>query len=190
MDAVVFDTMTEQQNAEIERAVQKEGGRLFNFIRKRVRHDDDAQDILQDVFWQLIGAYRRLETIERVTSWLFQVARNKIADTYRNKKPESSLQRKAEREDGTEINLDDIIEGLSESPEEAYIRDVIWNEIEIAVDKLPPPQRAVFIWHEFEGMSFTDMAERTGDSENALRMRKHYAMRSLRERLRSLYDEI
>lgn len=160
------------------------------FIRKRVRHDDDAQDILQDVFWQLIHAYRRLETIERVTSWLFQVARNKIADTYRSKKPEAMLQTKAEREDGTEMNLQDILADLSESPEELYIRDVIWNEIEIAVEELPQPQRDVFIWHEFEGMSFTDMSELTGDTENALRLRKHYALRSLRARLKSLYEVI
>ena len=116
MDAVVSDTMAEQQNAEIERTVRQERGRLFNFIRKRVRHDDDAQDILQDVFWQLIDAYRRLETIERVTSWLFQVARNKIADTYRSKKPEAMLQTKAEREDGTEMNLQDNPCGLVGKP--------------------------------------------------------------------------
>jgi RNA polymerase sigma factor (sigma-70 family) len=188
MDAVVSDTMTEQQNAEIERTVRKERGRLFNFIRKRVRHDDDAQDILQDVFGQLIDAYRKLETIERVTSWMFQVARNKIADTYRNKTPEAMLQTKTEREDGW--NLQDILADLSESPEELYIRDVIWNEIETAVEELPQPQRDVFIWREFEGMSFNEMSELTGDTENALRLRRHYAMRSLRARLQSLYDEI
>lgn len=190
MDAVVTDTMTDQQNAEIERTVRTESGRLFNFIRKRVRHDDDAQDILQDVFWQLIEAYRRLETIERVTSWLFQVARNKIADSYRNTKPKASFRTEAEREEGMELNLEDFFPDSSENPEESYIRDVIWNEIEIAVDELPRSQREVFIWHEFEGMSFRDMSELTGDTENALRLRKHYAMRSLRARLESLYNEI
>ena len=185
MDAVVTDTMADQQNAEIERTVRKERGRLFNFIRKRVRHDDDAEDILQDVFWQLIEAYRRLETIERVTSWLFGVARNKIADSYR--KPKASF--RTERE-GMELNLEDFLPDLSENPEESYIRDVIWNEIEIAVEELPQPLREVFIWHEFEGMSFRDMSELTGDTENALRLRKHYAMRSLRARLESLYNEI
>ena len=185
MDAVVTDTMTDQQNAEIERTVRTETGRLFNFIRKRVRHDDDAQDILQDVFWQLIEAYRRLETIDRVTSWLFRVARNKIADSYR--KPKASF--RTERE-GMELNLEDFLPDLSENPEESYMRDVIWNEIEIALEELPQPLRDVFIWHEFEGMSFRDMSELTGDTENALRLRKHYAMRSLRARLKSLYNEI
>ena len=190
MDAVVTDTMTDQQNAEIERTVRTETGRLFNFIRKRVRHDDDAQDILQDVFWQLIEAYRRLQTIERVTSWLFQVARNKIADSYRNTKPKASFRPEAEREEGMELNLEDFLPDLSENPEESYMRDVIWNEIEIALEELPQPLRDVFIWHEFEGMSFRDMSELTGDTENALCLRKHYAMRSLRTRLESLYNEI
>ncbi len=185
MNAVVAETMADQQNAEIERTVRKERGRLFNFIRKRVRHDEDAQDILQDVFWQLVEAYRRLETIDRVTSWLFRVARNKIADSYR--KPQASF--RTERE-GMELNFEDFLPDLSENPEESYIRDVIWNEIEIAVEELPQPLRDVFIWHEFEGMSFRDMSELTGDTENALRLRKHYAMRSLRARLESLYNKI
>ena len=190
MDALVAETMTDQQNAEIERTVRKESGRLLNFIRKRVPQDDDAQDILQDVFWQLIEAYRRLETIERVTSWLFQVARNKIADSYRNTKPKASFLAEGEREEGMELSLEDVLPDLSENPEESYIRHAIWDEIEIAVDELPQPLRDVFIWHEFEGMSFRDMSELTGDTENALRLRKHYAVRLLRERLESLYNEI
>ena len=190
MDALATDTMTDQQNAEIERTVRKESGRLFNFIRKRVRQDDDAQDILQDVFWQLIEAYRRLETIERVTSWLFQVARNKIADSYRNTRPQASFRTEGAREEGMELSLEDFLPDLSENPEESYIRQAIWDEIEIAVEELPQPLRDVFVWHEFEGMSFRDMSELTGDTENALRLRKHYAVRSLRERLESLYNEI
>ena len=187
MDIVHSNTMADLQNVEIEKTVRRERGRLFNFIRKRVRHDDDAEDILQDVFWQLIEAYRRLETIDRVTSWLFRVARNKIADSYRNAKPKASFRTECE---GMELNLEDFLPDLSENPEESYIRDVIWNEIEIAVEELPQPLREVFIWHEFEGMSFRDMSELTGDTENALRLRKHYAMRSLRARLESLYNEI
>ena len=190
MDAVVSNAMADQQNAEIERTVRTERGRLFNFIRKRVRHEDDAEDILQDVLWQFIEAYRRLETIERVTSWLFQVARNKIADSYRKKSSETSLRTVAEGGEGTEVDLEDILPDFSDSPEELVIRDAIWNEIEIAVDELPRSQREVFIWHEFEGMSFREMSELTGDTENALRMRKLYARRSLRKRLESLYDEI
>ena len=190
MDAVISNTMADQQNTEIERTVRTERGRLFNFIRKRVRHEDDAEDILQDVLWQLTEAYHRLETIERVTSWLFQVARNKIADRYRKKSSEVSLRTVAGGGEGTEVNLEDILPDFSESPEEPVIRDAIWNEIEIAVDELPRSQREVFIWHEFEGMSFREMSELTGETENALRLRKHYAMRSLRRRLESLYNEI
>ena len=187
MDAVVSNAMADQQNAEIERTVRTERGRLFNFIRKRVRHEDDAEDILQDVLWQFIEAYRRLETIERVTSWLFQVARNKIADSYRKK---ASPRTVAQGREGTEIDLEDIHPDFSESPEDLVIRDAIWNEIELAVDELPQSQRDVFIWHEFEGMSFREMSELTGETENALRLRKHYAVLSLRRRLESLYNEI
>ena len=190
MDAVISNAMADQQNTEIERTVRTERGRLFNFIRKRVRHEDDAEDILQDVLWQLTEAYRRLETIERVTSWLFQVARNKIADTYRKKGPEISLRTVAEGGEGTEFHLEDILPDFSEGPEELVIRDAIWSEIEIAVDELPRSQREVFIWHEFDGMGFREMSELTGETENALRLRKHYAMQSLRGRLESLYDEM
>ena len=185
----VYTDMVAGQNIRIEKTVRTERDRLLNFIRKRVRYEDDAQDILQDVFWQLVEAYRRLETIERVTSWLFKVARNKIADGYRKKRPEALPRTAAQREEGLEMSLDDLPD-LTESPEELYIRDVIWNEIEAAVEELPQPQREVFIWHEFEGMSFRDMSELTGETENALRLRKHYAVRSLRTQLESLYDEL
>ncbi len=186
----VYTDMVAGQNIDIEKTVRTERDRLLNFIRKRVRYEDDAQDILQDVFWQLVEAYRRLETIESVTSWLFKVARNKIADGYRKKRPEALPHTTTDRQEGAEVNLDDILPGSTESPDELYMRDVIWNEIEGAVEELPPPQREVFIWHEFEGMSFRDMSELTGETENALRLRKHYAVRSLRRRLESLYDEL
>ncbi len=186
----VYTDMVAGQNSDLEKTVRTERDRLLNFIRKRVRYEDDAQDILQDVFWQLVEAYRRLETIERVTSWLFKVARNKIADGYRKKRPEALPHTAADRQEGTAANLDDILPGSTESPDELYMRDVIWNEIEAAVEELPRPQREVFIWHEFEGMSFRGMSELTGETENALRLRKHYAVRSLRRRLESLHDEL
>ncbi len=186
----VYTDMVAGQNIGIEKTVRTERDRLLNFIRKRVRYEDDAQDILQDVFWQLVEAYRRLETIERVTSWLFQVARNKIADSYRKKSPETSLRTVAEGGEGTEVDLEDILPDFSESPEELVIRDAIWTELEAAVDDLPQSQHDFFIWHEFEGMSFHEMSELTGETENALRLRKHYAVRSLRRRLESLYNEI
>ena len=186
MQTVYSTTMAHQQNAEIEKTVRRERGRLFNFIRKRVGNDPAAEDILQDVFGQLIETYRRLETIERVTSWLFQVARNKIIDSYRKKSPASTSM----DGEGPELSLEDILPDLSDGPETLYARELIWSEIETALEELPTPQRDVFIWHEFDGMSFKDIAERTGETENALRLRKHYAVRSLRVRLESLYEDV
>ena len=190
MDAVYNDSLVGRQNLEIDRTVRQERDRLLRFIRTRVPNEDDAQDILQDVFWQLIDAYRGLETIERVTAWLFQVARNKIVDRYRRNKREAPHRPAAEREDGTSINLEDFLPDFSESPEELHLRDAIWQEIELALEELPPMQREVFVWHELEGLSFREISELTGETENALRLRKHYAKRSLRTRLESLYNGI
>ena len=126
MDAV-YDTVVGRQNLEIDRTIRQERDRLLRFIRTRVPSEDDAQDILQDVFWQLTEAYRGLETIERVTSWLFQVARNKIVDSYRRKKREVPLQTPAEREERASTSLEDILPDLSEGPEALTLRDAIWR---------------------------------------------------------------
>ena len=148
MDAPYNDTLVGRQNLEIDKTVRKERDRLLRFIRTRVRNEDDAQDILQDVFWRLIEAYRGLETIERVTSWLFQVARNRIVDRYRSKKRDAPLPTSAEHEGGASINLEDILPDFSESPEEVHVRDAIWQEIEIAIEELPRIQRQAFVWHK------------------------------------------
>ena len=190
MDASYNDVLVGGQNLEIDRTVSRERDRLLRFIRTRVRNDEDAQDILQDVFWQLIEAYRGLETIERVTSWLFQVARNKIVDRYRRNKREASHRPAMARDDGMSINLEDLLPDFSESLEELHIRDAIWQEIELALEELPPMQREAFVLHELEGLSFREISELTGETENALRLRKRYAKRSLRTRLESLYNEI
>ncbi len=190
MNALFNDALVGRQNLEIDETVRKYRDRLLRFIRTRVRSEDDAQDILQDVFGELIEAYRGMETIERVTSWLFQVARNKIVDRYRRKKREAPLRATAERDDGTDVSLDDILPDLSDGPEALHLRDVIWQGIEGALEELPSSQRQAFVWHELEGMSFREMSERTGETENALRLRKHYAIRALRIRLESLYHGI
>jgi RNA polymerase sigma factor (sigma-70 family) len=190
MNAAYNDVLVGRQNLEIDKTVRKDRERLLRFIQTRVRNEDDAQDILQDVFWELIEAYRGVETIERVTSWLFQVARNKIVDLYRRKRREAPLPRTAEREDGTTMRLEEILPDLSDGPEELHMRDAIWQGIEGALEELPSTQRQAFVWHELEGMSFKEMSERTGETENALRLRKHYAMRALRTRLESLYHGI
>ena len=142
------------------------------------RQQSDQRRQSANVFGQLIEAYRRVETIERVTSWLFQVARNKIADSYRRHQTE------------TLPTLEELLSDVSDGPEELFIRDSIWEEIVVAVEELPPAHREVFIGHELEGMSFRRMSELTGETENTLRLRKHYAMRALRQRLEALYREI
>ena len=189
MNAVYSNTVS-GQNLEIDRAVRRESGRLLNFIRTRVCNEDDAQDILQDVFGELIEAYRGLETIERVTAWLFQVARNKITDLYRKSWPESRSRSARARDIDTDTTLDDIFPDWSENPEELFIRDALWDAIQTALEELPPAQRHAFVWHELGGLSFREISEITGETENALRLRKHYAMRSLRGRLASLYNEM
>ncbi|HHG83276.1 MAG TPA: sigma-70 family RNA polymerase sigma factor [Bacteroidetes bacterium] len=182
--------MAQKQNDKIADTVRKEGGRLFNFIRRRVADSDDAEDILQDVYSQLVESYRGLETIERVSAWLFRVARNKITDLYRKKKPERLKQRSGSDNGDEIIMLEDVLPDLSGNPEEIYLREALWEAIEAAVAELPEPQREVFIWHEIEGMSFRALAEFTGESENTLRMRKHYAVRYLRDRLEIFYNEL
>ena len=175
MDAADSYTVS-GQNLEIEQTVRREGGRLLNFIRTRVRDDADAQDVLQDVFGELIEAYRGLETIERVTAWLFRVARNKITDRYRRRRPDTTLQ--------------DILPDRAANPEDIVVRDDIWDAIQTAIEELPPAQRQAFVWHELDGLNFRDMADRTGETENTLRLRKHYATRALRARLAVVYNDL
>ena len=182
--------MAQKQNEEIADTVRKERGRLFNFIRKRVADSDDAEDVMQDVLSQLVESYRGLETIERVSAWLFRVARNKITDLYRKKKPERMPVAREDGENAPLVMLEDILPDLGSNPEDMYLREVLWDAIEAAVDDLPEAQREVFIWHEFEQMSFREIAEFTGESENTLRMRKYHAVQFLRRRLEDLYQEL
>ena len=177
----------EIQNHEIEDTLRREHGRLLGFIRARVRDEEDAQDILQDVFSRLVEAYRRLESIDRVTAWLFQVTRNRITDLYR-KTGTTQARAPLPRELEAVLNAEDLLPDLSANPEQLVIRNAIWEEIEAALDELPVTQRDAFVLHELEGVSFRDMASMTGETENTLRLRKHYAMRSLRHLLESLHD--
>ena len=187
--AAYADTVPGQQNLEIEDIVRRERARLLNFIRARVHDEDDAQDILQDVLWRLIEAYRGLETIERAAAWLFRVARNRITDLYRRTGPPRLPSVAAPRDRDAVMNLEDDLPDQSANPEQLVIRDAIWNEVEAALQALPSAQREAFVLHELEGMSFRDMSEMTGETENALRLRKHYAMRSLRTQLEPLYND-
>jgi RNA polymerase sigma factor (sigma-70 family) len=190
-DAASLDRMTLEQDQRISDVVTREQSRLRNFIRRRVPDPGDAEDILQEVFYELIEANRLLMPIQHVTGWLFQVARNRITDLFRKKRPESfSDAAVAHREDDDELlRLDDLLPSPDAGPEALYARRVLLDELESAVEELPDEQREVFIAHELEGRTFKEMSAATGVSINTLLSRKRYAVLHLRERLQSVYDE-
>ena len=167
----------------------REQSRLRNFIRRRVPDPRDAEDILQDVFYELVEANRLLMPIEHVTGWLFRVARNRITDLFRKKKPESFSDTAVGDEDDELLQLKDLLPSPDAGPEALYARNLLLDELALAVDELPEEQREVFVAHELEGRSFKEMAADTGVSVNTLLSRKRYAVLHLRERLRSIYDE-
>ena len=170
--------MTRDQERRIADVVSREESRLRNFIRRRVADPRDVEDIVQDVFSELVEANRLLMPIDQVTSWLFRVARNRIIDLFRRKKPERF------DEDGEERLL-----SPDAGPEDAYERSVLLDELEDALDELPKEQRDVFIAHEIDGKSFKEIAAETGVNVNTLLSRKRYAVLYLRERLQGIYDD-
>jgi len=178
-----------EQDQRISEVVKREQARLGNFIRRRVPDPRDAEDILQDVFYRLVEANRLLMPIEHVTGWLFRVARNRITDLFRKKKPDFWGDARVENEDGELLEIEDLLPSPDAGPEALYFRNVLLDELELAVDGLPGEQREVFIGHELEGRSFKEMAAETGVSVNTLLSRKRYALLHLRERLGSIYDE-
>jgi len=181
--------MALEQNQRISEVVKREQSRLGNFIRRRVPDPRDAEDILQDVFYELVEANRLLMPIEHVTAWLFRVARNRITDLFRKKKPESFSDTAVADEDDELLRLEDLLPSPAAGPEALYANSVLLDELELAVDELPEEQREVFLAHELEGRSFQEMAAETGVSVNTLLSRKRYAVLHLRERLQSIYDE-
>jgi RNA polymerase sigma factor (sigma-70 family) len=171
----------------------KEKDRLLSFIRNRVSSTEEAEDILQDVFYQFVAGFDSIESLDRVTSWLFSVARNKIIDRYRRdaarpKRADLGLQ--AGVDDDSPITLADILPDLGNTPEDAYIREMIWDEVMEALDELPADQRSIFIQNELEEKGFREISEETGVSINTLLSRKRYAILALRKRLQKLYDEL
>jgi RNA polymerase sigma factor (sigma-70 family) len=174
-------------NLAAEQTFRTERKRLFDFIRRRVRTEEDAEDILSDVFYQLISSYSVTEPIEKMTSWLFTVARNKIIDWYRKKRPES-LPRDL-NDPSLPLNLEDILYDPTQNPDEVYARSLVWTELAEALDELPEEQKQVFVMHELEGKSFKEIAEITGEPQNTLLSRKRYAVLYLREQLQEMYDE-
>jgi RNA polymerase sigma factor (sigma-70 family) len=181
-------TMTEEQDWRISQAVEQQQGRLRNFIRKRVPDPGDAEDILQDVFYELLAAYRLMKPVERLGAWLFQVARNRIIDRYRKKRPEA-LTSTAASDEEEPFSLLELLPSPDAGPDAAFAQGVLLSEIEDALDELPTEQRDVFIAHEIEGRSFAELASETGIGLNTLLSRKRYAVLHLRRRLRDIYDE-
>jgi len=181
--------MANEQDRRISEVVKQEQSRLRNFIRRRVPDPRDAEDILQDVFCKLVEANRLLMPIEHVTGWLFSVARNRITDLFRKKKPESFSDAAVADEDDELLRFEDLLPSPDAGPAALYARHVLLEELELAVDELPEEQREVFVAHELEGRSFKEIAAGSGVSVNTLLSRKRYAVLHLRERLQSIYDE-
>jgi RNA polymerase sigma factor (sigma-70 family) len=189
MDEPASITTMSEQDRQIYEIIAEQRSRLRNFIRRRVPDPRDAEDILQDVFYKLVEANRLLMPIEHVTGWLFRVARNRITDLFRKKKTETFSDAVVENEDGEALQFEDLLPSPDAGPEALYVRNVLLDELELAVDELPEEQREVFVAHELEGRSFKEIAVRTGVGVNTLLSRKRYAVLHLRERLQSIYDE-
>lgn len=176
-----------------EQTFLKEKDRLLSFIRNRVSTLEEAEDILQDVFFQFVAGYETIESLDRVTSWLFSVARNKIIDRYRkeaSRPTRTDLTRHSGSDEDTPLTLQEILPDLGNTPEDAYLKEVLWDAIVDALDDLPPDQREIFIQNEMEDRSFREIAEATGLSINTLLSRKRYAILALRKKLQILYDEM
>jgi RNA polymerase sigma factor (sigma-70 family) len=187
--ATLTDALSEQ-DARITHALEQEGSRLRGFIRRRVRDPGDAEDILQEVYFELIEAVRLLRPIEQVGAWLFQVARNRIIDRFRKARPVVAFGGASAFPDEEDApGLEDLLPSADAGPEQRYARRVLIEELENALDELPAAQREVFVAHELEGRSFREMAQTTGVGINTLLARKRYAVLHLRERLQSIHQD-
>ncbi len=185
--------MTAATSKQIEATIEKEKGKLFGFIRRNVPTKEEAEDILQDVLFQFANAFESIEFMDRVSAWLMRVAKNRIIDSQRKKKPQAFRDVKIRipgDESGESLSLEEMIPDLGGLPDEVYWQNQFWDEIEAALDELPAEQREVFEMNEFEGMSFKEIAEMKGEPINTLISRKRYAVLYLRKRLTNLYEEL
>jgi len=181
-----------EQDRQISAIVAAERLRLRNFIRRRVPDPLDVEDIVQEVFYELVQANRLLMPIDHVTGWLFRVARNRITDFFRKKRPEAFSDASAEDQYGELLRIEDLLPSPDAGPEALYRRRVLLDELELAIDGLPDEpygQREVFIAHELEGRSFKELSAESGVNVNTLLSRKRYAVLHLRERLQTIYEE-
>jgi RNA polymerase sigma factor (sigma-70 family) len=186
---VSLEQMALEQDQRISDVLKREQSRLRNFIRRRVPDPRDAEDILQDVFYELVEANRLLMPIEHVTAWLFRVARNRITDLFRKKKPVSFSDSAIVDEDDELLRFEDLLPSPDAGPAAHNARRLLLNELRLALNDLPEEQREVFVAHELDGRSFKEIAAETGVSVNTLLSRKRYAVLRLRQRLQSIYDE-
>jgi len=176
-----------QAKPNIIQTVKAYGHQLLGFIRQRVNSEEDAEDILQDVWFQL-SSVPEVEAIEQVGSWLYRVARNRIIDKYRKQRPES-LEDYSYEDDEGEFYFKDILLADDGTPETVYMRELFWEQLTMALEELPENQRNVFIWNELEDQTFQEISDRTGDNIKTLISRKRYAVQHLRQRLETLYQE-
>jgi RNA polymerase sigma factor (sigma-70 family) len=188
-EAASVISMTEQDR-QISAIIAEQRWRLRNFIRKRVPNEADVEDLLQEVFYELVEANRLLMPIDHVTGWLFRVARNRITDLFRKKKPDSFSGAAVEDQDGELLQIEDLLPSPDAGPEALYLRNLLLDELEFALDELPDEQREVFVAHELEGRSFKDLSAESGVNVNTLLARKRYAVLHLRQRLQSIHDEL
>lgn len=179
-----------RQDEQITETLDHERIKLRSFIRRHVSDPADAEDILQDVFYELVEAYRLMKPVEHAAAWMFRVARNRIIDLFRSRKREEAQNVTSQAtEEGEGVDIFDLLPSPDAGPEAAYAREVVLDELEAALDELPEEQREVFIAHELLGRSFKEISAETGVSVNTLLSRKRYAVLHLRERLRDIYDE-
>jgi RNA polymerase sigma factor (sigma-70 family) len=177
-----------EQNQLLSQAMERDEPRLRSFIRKHVADSGDAEDVLQDVFYELLEAYRLMKPVEHVTAWLFRVARNRMIDLFRRKKAGSLNEPVVAGDEGDMLVLEDLLPSAEAGPEAAYARNLLIDALDDALEELPPMQRDVFIAHELEGRSFKEISAETGLSVNTLLSRKHYAVLHLRSRLQSIHE--
>ncbi len=182
--------MTAQQDKQINDALDQERTRLRGFIRRYVSDPADAEDVLQDVFYELVEAYRMMKPVEHAAAWLFRVARNRMVDLFRrNKREDARTVTPPPNEDGEVVDIFEMLPSPDAGPEAAYAREVLLEELDAALDELPVEQREVFVANEIDGRSFKEIAAETGVSVNTLLSRKRYAVLHLRTRLRAIYEE-
>src|SRR5579862_3860423 len=190
MDDTLDVTLVTEQDRRISQVISEQRSRLRRFIRKRVPNESDVEDLLQDVFYELVEANRLMMPIGYVTGWLYRVARNRITDLFRKKRPENFTDAAVADRDGVLLQIEDLLPSRDAGPEALYVRGLLLDEVELALGELPDAQRYVFIAHELEGRSFKELAEETGVSVNTLLSRKRYAVLYLRERLQHIHEEL